>query len=149
MFPMNTGKNSRTLAPNFPDALLDAIEHSDSYVHDSARFWAVYALRNIPKEDTTAFIKIIKRTRRWMSMVSRDVDTQRRSDRLKRLIGIDASQRIKVVGVELELVDSVSWALLSTVPSIIEVFPLAEALPIFEIAAITLAVRAKARVGMA
>lgn len=138
------------LAPNFPDALLDAIEYSDSYTHDSARFWAVYALRNIPKEDTTAFTKIIKRTRRWMSMVSRDVDTQRnaneerdkrRSDRLKRLIGIDASQRIKVVGVELELVDSVSWSLLSTVPSIIEVFPLAEALPIFERAAISLAVK--------
>ena len=138
------------LAPNIPNALLDAIEHSDSYVHDSARFWAVYALRNVPKKDTTAFTKVIKRTRRWMSMVSRDVDTQRnaneerdkrRSDRLKRLIGIDASQRIKVVGVELELVDSVSWSLLSTVPSIIEVFPLAEALPIFEIAAITLVVR--------
>ena len=140
------------LAPNFPDALLDAIEYSDSYTHDSARFWAVYALRNIPKENTTAFTKIIKRTRRWMSMVSRDVDTQRnaneerdkrRSDRLKRLIGIDASQRIKVVGVELELVDSVSWSLLSTVPSIIEVFPLVEALPIFERAAISLAVRGR------
>ena len=138
------------LAPNIPDALLDAIEHSDSYVHDSARFWAVYALRNIPTDDTTAFTKIIKRTRRWMSMVSRDVDThrhaneerhKRRLDRLKRLIGVDASQRIKVVGVELELVDSVSWALLSTVPSIIEVFPLAEALPIFEVAAIALAVK--------
>lgn len=138
------------LAPNFPDALLDAIEYSDSYTHDSARFWAVYALRNIPKEDTAAFTNIIKRIRRWMSMVSRDVDTQRnaneerdkrRSDRLKRLIGIDASQRIKVVGVELELVDSVSWSLLSTVPSIIEVFPLVEALPIFERAAISLAVR--------
>ena len=129
------------LAPNFPDALLDTIEHSDSYVYDSARFWAVNALRNIPTDDTTAFNKIIKRTHCWMSRVSRDADTQRRSDRLKRLIGIDASQRIKVVGVELELVDSVSWALLSTVPSIIEVFPLAEALPIFEIAAIALAVR--------
>ncbi len=138
------------LAPYFPDALLDAIEHSDSYTHGSARFWAVYALRNIPKDDTTAFTNIIKRTCRWMSMISRDVDTQRnaneerdkrRSDRLKRLIGIDASQRIKVVGVELELVDSVSWSLLSTVPSIIEVLPLAEALPIFERAAISLAVR--------
>ena len=149
---MSTDKNSPKLAPNFPDALLDAIEHSDSYTHGSARFGAVNALRNIPKENTTAFTKIIKRTRRWMSMVSRDVDTQRnaneerdkrRSDRLKRLIGIDASQRIKVVGVELELVDSVSWSLLSTVPSIIEVFPLVEALPIFERAAISLAVRGR------
>ena len=50
------------LAPNFPDALLDTIEHSDSYVYDSARFWAVNALRNIPREDTAAFTKIIQRS---------------------------------------------------------------------------------------
>ncbi|MYC14777.1 MAG: hypothetical protein F4Y39_13690 [Gemmatimonadetes bacterium] len=140
------------LAPNFPDALLDAIEHSDSYVYDSARFWAVNALRNIPKKDTTAFTKIIQRSLRWMSIVSRDVDTQpnankerdkRRSDRLKNLIGIDSSQRIKVCGVELDLVDHDTGfgAWQTTVPSIIEVFPLSKALPIFEIAAIALAVR--------
>ena len=140
------------LAPNFPDALLDAIEHSDSYIHDSARFWAVNALRNIPKEDTAAFTKIIERTRRWMSIVSRDVDTQpnankernkRRSDRLKNLIGIDSSQYIKVCGVELELVDhDIGFsARQSAVPSIIEVFPLSKALPIFEVAAVSVAVR--------
>ncbi len=140
------------LAPNFPDALLDAIEHSDSYIYDSARFWAVNALRNIPKEDTAAFTKIIKRTRRWMSIVSRDVDTQpnaneehdkRRSDRLKNLIGIDSSQPLKVVGVELDLVDHDTGfgAWQTTVPSIIEVFPLSKALPIFEIAAVSLEVR--------
>ena len=140
------------LAPNFPDALLDAIEHSDSYIYDSARFWAVKALRNIPKEDTVAFTRIIERTRRWMSIVSRDIDTQpnankerdkRRSDRLKNLIGIDSSQHIKVCGVELELVDYdtgfSAWQ--TTVPSIIEVFPLSNALPIFEIAAVSLEVR--------
>ena len=140
------------LAPNFPDALLDAIEHSDSYVYDSARFWAVNALRNIPKEDTAAFAKIIERTCRWMKIVSRNVDMQpnankehdkRRSDRLKNLIGIDSSQHIKVCGVELELVDYDTGfsARQSTVPSIIEVFPLAEALPIFEIAAVSVVVR--------
>ena len=142
------------LAPNFPDALFDTIEHSDSYVYDSARFWAVNALRNIPREDTAAFTKIIQRSLRWMSIVSRDVDTQpnankdhdkRRSDRLKNLIGIDSSQRIKVCGVELKLVDHDTGfgAWQSTVPSIIEVFPLSKALPIFEIAAISLAVRGR------
>lgn len=140
------------LAPNFPDALLDAIEYSDSYGHNSARFWAVNALRNIPKENTAAFTKIIERTRRWMSIVSRNIDTQpntnkehdkRRSDRLKKLIGIDSSQHIKVCGVELKLVDHDTGfgAWQSTVPSIIEVFPLSKALPIFEIAAVSLEVR--------
>ena len=140
------------LAPNFPDALLDTIEHSDSYVYDSARFWAVNALRNIPKEDTAAFTKIIQRSLHWMSIVSRDVDTQpnaneerdkRRSDRLKNLIGIDSSQRIKVCGVELDLVnhDTDFSARQSAVPSIIEVFPLSKALPIFEVAAVAVAVR--------
>ena len=144
------------LAPNFPDALLDTIEHSDSYVYDSARFWAVNALRNIPREDTAAFTKIIERTRRWMSIVSRDVDTQpnvneerdkRRSDRLKNLIGIDSSQRIKVCGVELDLVDHDTGfgAWQTTVPSIIEVFPLSKALPIFEIAAVSLEVRGQSK----
>ena len=142
------------LAPNFPDALLDAVEHSDSYVYDSARFWAVNALRNIPREDTAAFTKIIERTRRWMSIVSRDVDIQpnankerdkRRSDRLKNLIGIDSSQRIKVCGVELDLVDHDTGfgAWQTTVPSIIEVFPLSKTLPIFEIAAVSLEVRGR------
>ncbi|MYB55749.1 MAG: hypothetical protein F4X51_05100 [Gemmatimonadetes bacterium] len=144
------------LAPNFPDALLDTIEHSDSYVYDSARFWAVNALRNIPREDTAAFTKIIERTRRWMSIVSRDVDTQpnadkerdkRRSDRLKNLIGIDSSQRIKVCGVELDLVDHDTGfgAWQTTVPSIIEVFPLSKALPVFEIAAVSLEVRGQSK----
>lgn len=140
------------LAPNFPDALLDTIEHSDSYVYDSARFWSVNALRNIPREDTAAFTKIIQRSLRWMSIVSRDVDTQpnangerdkRRSNRLKNLIGIDSSQRIKVCGVELDLVDHDTGfgAWQATVPSIIEVFPLSKALPIFEVAAVSVAVR--------
>ena len=140
------------LAPNFPDALLDTIEHSDSYVYDSARFWAVNALRNIPREDTAAFTKIIQRSLRWMSIVSRDVDMQpnankerdkQRSDRLKNLIGIDSSQRIKVCDVELEWVDHDTGfgAWQTTVPSIIEVFPLSKALPIFEVAAVSVAVR--------
>lgn len=142
------------LAPNFPDALLDAIEYSDSYTHDSARFWAVNALREIPQTNNAAFTKIINRSLRWMSIVSRDVDTQpnankerdkRRSDQLKRLIGIDSSQRIKVCGVELELVDHDTGfgARQSSVPSIIEVFPLSKALTIFEVAAVSVAVRGR------
>ena len=81
-----------------------------------------------------------------MRIVSRDVDmrTERdewHSDRLKRLIGVDSSQRIKVVGVELELVDNPYGLPVFSVPSIIQAFPLAEALPIFEVAAVSFAIR--------
>ena len=58
------------LAPNFPDGLLDAVEHSNSRVHSSARNWAVRALRNIPRTDTGISSLIIKRTYHWLRIVS-------------------------------------------------------------------------------
>lgn len=136
------------LAPHFPDALLDAVEHSRS--HTSARIWAVRALRAIPSTEdesltSAALATIIKRACRWMSHVSRDVDMRPdhdewHSDRLKRLIGVDSSQRIKVVDVELELVDNPYGLPAFSVPSIIQAFPLAEALPIFEVATVSFAI---------
>ena len=136
------------LAPHFPDALLDAVEHSRS--HTSARIWAVRALRAIPSTEdesltSAALAAIIKRACRWMSHVSRGVDMRPEHDewysnRLKRLIGVDSSQRIKVVGVELELVDNAYGLPAFSVPSIIQAFPLSEALPIFEVAAVSFAI---------
>ena len=125
------------LAPNLPNALLDAIENSDSHAHDSARFWAVNALSTIPRDDSTVLDVIVKRSCRWLSIVSCDGDRQ--SDRLKRLIGSDTPDLIMVVGVQLELVDQSSGLLEAAIPSLVEGFPLAKALPIFETAAIALA----------
>lgn len=141
-----------TLAPNLTDALLDAVEHSDGRTHASARLWAVNALRAIPRTDTAALATIITRVRHWFRIVSRDIDLyahadadleKNRSDRLKRRIGTDSSGPITVVGVDLELVDRADGMLQAAAPSIIEGFPLAKALPVFEAAAVTLAIRGR------
>lgn len=89
------------LAPNLPNALLDAVEHSDSHAHDSARFWAVNALSKISRDNGAVLDMIVKRSCRWLSIVSCDSDTQ--SDRLNRQISIDTLGPITVTGVQLEL----------------------------------------------
>ena len=123
------------LAPHFPeDALLDTIEHSDSHTHDYARFWAVNALSKISRDDSAALDMIVGRACRWLSVVSYD------GDRLKRLIGSDTLGPITVIGVELEQVDRSFNLLKAVVPLILEGFPLANALPIFETAAVALVV---------
>ena len=126
------------LAPKLPNALLDTVEHSDVHAHDSARLWAVYALSKIPRDDGTVLDMIVERTCCWLNVVSCDGD--RHSDRLKRLIGIDTPGPITVVDVDLKLVDQSSSLLKAVVPLIVEGFPLADALPIFETAAVALAV---------
>ena len=85
------------LAPNLPNALLDAVEHSDSLAHDSAIFWAVNALSKISRDDSAVFDTIVKRSCRWLSIVSCDSDTQ--SDRLKRhWSAIHATEHLVLAG---------------------------------------------------
>ena len=109
------------LAPNFPDALLDAVEHSGRHYHDAARLRAVDALREIPRTDSVALTKIVARAQRWLSEVPSDV------------VGSGAHT---VLGVELVSDDRFPEGLQAVVPSIIEGFPLAKTLPIFETAAV-------------
>ena len=138
------------LASSFPTALLDAIEHSDSPNQSSPLLWSVNALRNIPKTDSAAFATIVERTRRWLSIVSRDVDSRPdadtetekwRSQKFVNRIGVDCSDLVTVAGIDLELVDHAEGLVQSAIPSILEGFPLASACPVFEAAAIVLAIR--------
>ena len=136
------------LASSLLTALLDAIEHSDSPSQGSALRWAVNALQNIPKTDSAAFAVIVERARRWLSIVSRDVDTRAdaetekwRSQRFVDRIGVDRSGPLTVAGIELELVDHAEALAQSVIPSILEGFPLAAAGPVFEVASIGLAIR--------
>jgi hypothetical protein len=137
------------LAPHLTDALLDAVEQSDTPTHASARLWAVEALRAIPRTDAASLTAIFTRVRHWFSIISRDVyrhpeanpDVEkRRSAHFEHLIGVDFPGPIRVVGVDLELVDQTDNVLQATAPSIIEGFPLAKAQPIFEVAAVALAI---------
>ncbi len=137
------------LATSLCNALLDAIEHSGARTHASARLWAVNALRAIQRPNPSALTKIVARIRRWLSTISRDVQApelinadieKSRSERFLKRIGVDASGPLQVLGLELQLVDRDEGVLAATVPSILEGFPLAEAAPAFEAAAIALAI---------
>lgn len=136
------------LASKFPSALLDAVENSDTDVHESARHWAVEALRAIPRTDRDALTVIVERTRRWMGTVYRDIDTRRkrsdeqrkwREDHLSKLIGTHSAGTISVVGVKLNLVDRHPGQIKSTVPLILEGFPLSKATGTLEAAVTALA----------
>ena len=136
------------LASNFPGALLDAVEYSETDVHESARHWAVQALRAIPRNDCEALEKIVERTKSWMETVYRDIDTRRnrideqrtwRSEQFLKLIGTDSAGPVSVVGVELRLVDQYPGVIKSIVPSILECFQLRKAMPVFEVAAVAFA----------
>ena len=136
------------LASNLPSALLDAVEHSDSPNQNSALLWAINALRNIPKTNSDAFITIVERVRLWLSKISRDVDkmTDPESQKLRSRkfldrIGIDHSGPCTVIEIEFELVDHSKAQIQSAIPPIMEGFPLAAAVPVFEMAAVTFAIR--------
>lgn len=120
-FPEDHFNELASLAPIFPNALLDAIEHSGGSYHDSARLRAVNALREIPRKDKTALATIVERAKCWMSAVPHDAEVP---------------QDGRVVGVELLPVNQSPELLKAAVPSIIECFPLSEALPIFEAEAV-------------
>lgn len=137
------------LAPNLSDALLDAVEHSDSRAYTSARLLAISALRSIPRTESSAFRTIIKRSCYWLSIVSRNIDPRRNIDTdsnksrikwYKKRIGIDTPGMVTVVGINLEIVDQNDGSLQAIVPSIIEGFPLAKAIKIFEVASVAFAV---------
>ena len=139
-----------SLAPNIPDALLDAIEQSDAQAQSSARLWAVNALRAIPHIEGPPLTAIVARVRAWFSIVSREVDNRpdanadferRRAERYRGRVGVDTSGPLTVLGVALRLVDRDDGRLQMTAPSILEGFPLAKILPCFEAIAVASAVR--------
>ncbi len=141
------------LASNIPWALLDAVEQSDVHAQASARLWAVNALRAIPRADGPPLTAIVARIRAWFSTVSREFDNRpdanadferRRAERYRSRIGVDASGRLTVLGLELRLVDRDDGRLQAAAPSILEGFPLAKTLPCFEAIAIAFAVRGHA-----
>ena len=140
------------LASSLPTALLDTIEHSDSPSQSSALRWAVKALHNIPKTNSAVFTAIIERARRWLSIVSRDVnprpnadiETEKwRSQRLVSRIGVDYSGPLTVTGIEIELVDNIESSRQTAIPAIMDGFPLAAAGPVFEVAAVAFAIRGR------
>ncbi|HEY5778599.1 MAG TPA: hypothetical protein VIT00_07655, partial [Terrimicrobiaceae bacterium] len=137
------------LAGSLLSPLLDAIEHSDGSVNASARLWAVNALRAIPRSDGAALTTIVNRIQTWFLVVSRDFDDPLdTNEELKNLrakhfisrVGEYFSGPRRVLGLPLSFVDRDDGVLGQTAPSILEGFPLALAMPVFEAAAVALAV---------
>lgn len=142
-----------SLAVSVPEALLDAVEHSNAHAQASARLWAISALRAIPRIEGPQLMTIIGRVRTWFSIVSREVDNtpnanedfeRRRAQRYHSRIGVDASGPLTVLGVRLQLVDRDDGRPQTAAPSILEGFPLANILLCFEAIAVASAVRGHA-----
>lgn len=137
------------LSADLIEPLLDAIQHSASYVQTSARQLAVGALREVPRSSSRALKAVVDRASRWLSVVSRDTDRHQASNaevesrRAKRFIdriGCDRSGPMTVLGLAIELVDQDHDSLAAVVPSLLEGFPLTSAMPVFEVAAVGLAI---------
>ncbi|MBS0234171.1 MAG: hypothetical protein JSR99_11895 [Proteobacteria bacterium] len=135
------------LASELVDPLLDAIARSPNKAQASARSWAMHALRGLPKVRGKAYETILSRATLWLSRVSRmaefagnETAERRHLERLKRTLGTDQPGRIDVLSVPLELVDE-GENLHLVVPSLLEGFPLANALSCFERAAMDYAIR--------
>lgn len=137
------------LAPSLVTALLDAVEHSGGTARSSARYWAIRSLKSIPRGNIEARGRIVSRVKRWLSSVSRDVDPRpeaaegekRRAEMFKLRIGVDESGPRTVAGIRVELVDQGDGALLGTIAPLLDGYPLAPVLSVFELAAVGLAIR--------
>ena len=136
------------LAPELITALLDTIEGSRAEAHRSAQFWAVHALRSSNSEAARA--AIIERVARWFLVVSRDVLAYRHADakskahrsaRYLTRIGVDRAGPVQVFGRMVTLVDDDESDLKKAGVELLDGFPLAAALPVFEAAAISLSIR--------
>jgi len=132
------------------DALLDVIGRNGSTTHQSARLWAVNALRAVPRTDTTTLSKIVAHVVGWLRILSRDVDPpsirhedaeRARAQRFLERVGFDADGEWTVLGQPLLFTERHHNAATSTIPSLLEGFPLALALPAFEIAALAMVIR--------
>jgi len=136
------------LAVALPGALLDAVEASTDQAFTSAKLLAVNALRSIDRSNPAALAVIVERLRDWCGIVSCERMSGRednpwekaRKERLQALLGVTDPAELEVLGVRLRLVEWDVGELALTAPSILEGFPLVEALPVFKAAAVAQAV---------
>ena len=132
------------LSANLVSPLLDAVERSSSHAQASARLWAVNALRAIPRTDAPALTAIVKRTTSWLRIISRGVRNgglgvtkdfeEHRAKRLIDRVGVDQSGPLTILGQAMTFVELNDGVLHATVPSILDGFRLALAVPLIEAA---------------
>lgn len=131
-------------AKEFPTALLDAIERSNSLTHNAPRRIAMLALRNVSRQDETAMEKVFARATGWLRVISlttrHDVGAasvpEWSSKHFASRIGTDVEGYITILGCPFRLVIHEPPYCKSVVPAIIEGFPLHFAQSVFEALAI-------------
>lgn len=139
----------QALAIEMPEALLDVIELSHRYTHAASRHTAVMALRGVDRANAPVRHRILERAIGWLRRVSRDFDFSSRSEpeaeahRKKRLIeriGIDESGDRTLLGESMLLTDRDDGQWTDHLPTLLEGYPLAEAVPALRVAAVAAAV---------
>lgn len=131
-------------------SLLDVVERSGETAMKGAQLLAVNALRSISRDDRVVLTSIIERCRAWLCEISRDVDPPRRRNadseksraaRLMKHVGFDEDGEHLVLGHRLMFVERRHISAKAIIPTLLEGFPLYPALPVFEAAALSLAIR--------
>lgn len=147
--PQNHRDEICRLAGRLDDELLEVLSQRGNAMKRAVTFLCVRALRSLPRADIAARTKIVEACTSWLCHVSRDVmplkhrnaeSEKARSDRMMRRLGADEDGLRQVVGVQVELHERLSDYPRSVVPSLLDGFPLAEAMPVFEAAAISHAI---------
>ena len=132
------------LAGEFPTALLDAIERSNSLTHNAPRRVAMLALRNVSREHGEVMAKIFARVTDWLRVISlttrHDADATSVPDWSSKhfisRIGTDGEGYVTILGCSFHLVIHEAPYCKAVIPAIIEGFPLALAQSVFEVLAI-------------
>jgi hypothetical protein len=139
------------LASSLVSPLLGTIEREGDAAQRTARLWAVKALRSTPREDSSIRSEVIQRAIAWLKSISRDSEQPRsgeaqnkaRAARFIERVGADVDGPRSVLGVPIELVELKHLEHEALIPLLLEGYPLVDALPVFELAALTLAIRAR------
>lgn len=130
--------------------LLDVVERSGDIALRTARLLAVNALRSISRSDFDTLSTIIDRCKVWLNVISRDVvpstvshnsTEKERAARLINLVGVDENCERIVLGQRVVFVERQNRNPEITVYSLLEGFPLVSVLPVFEAAALAVAIR--------
>lgn len=137
------------LAAEMPAALLDVIEFSHQHTHAASRRLAADALGAVDRGNLTVRSVIFDRAAAWSRVVSRDVEVRASPDpeaerhrqaRLVKKVGVDVSGEIMILGERMLFVDRNDSAIHEHLPTLVEGYPIAEAIDVLRIAAVAAAI---------
>jgi hypothetical protein len=137
------------LAAEMPAALLDVIELSHQHTHAASRRLAAGALRAVDRGNAGVRRVILDRAAAWLRVVSRDVELRPSSDpeverhrqaRMIKKVGADVSGEMTILGEQMLFVDRNDAANSDYIPTLMEGYPLADAIDVLRIAAVAAAI---------